>query len=133
MQQQVKREGFVDPLVPLESAEVVELPAEAPKSPWPITVKLSHKPIIGNRREQLTELTFREPTAADIIRCGNPVWISSTTQEIFFDERKMTTMMAQLSGVLLPLLDALHPNDWNSCAYRLRPFFLPAAEAFWGS
>jgi hypothetical protein len=99
------------------------------KTEWPIVVKLRHKSIHGNKREQLDELTFREPTGADIIRFGNPVWIN-TAGEIMFDERKMTAMMAQLSGVLYPLLEAMHPQDWNSCAYRLRRFFLPDPEAW---
>lgn len=105
-------------------------PDEPPPLPeWPITVKLRHRSILGNRREQLDALTFREPRGSDIVRIGNPVWITSSG-EIMFDERKMTQMMAQLSGVLVPLLDALHPQDWNSCAYRLRRFFLPDPEAW---
>jgi hypothetical protein len=99
------------------------------KTEWPIVVKLRHKSIHGNKREQLEQLTFREPTGADILRVGNPVWIN-TVGEIMFDERKMTGMMAQLSGVLYPLLEAMHPQDWNSCAYRLRRFFLPDPEAW---
>jgi hypothetical protein len=108
----------IEPPTPLE-----------PKAEWPIVVKLRHKSIFGNKREQLEELSFREPTGADIIRLGNPVWIN-TSGEIMFDERKMTMMMAQLSGVLYPLLEAMHPQDWNSCAYRLRRFFLPDPEAW---
>jgi hypothetical protein len=99
------------------------------KQDWPIVVKLRHKSIFGNKREQVDQLSFREPTGADIIRHGNPVWIN-TAGEIMFDERKMTMMMAQLSGVLYPLLEAMHPQDWNSCAYRLRRFFLPDPEAW---
>jgi hypothetical protein len=105
-------------------------PTEPPPPPeWPIVVKLRHKSINGNKREVLEELTFREPTGADIVRIGNPVFITSTG-EIMFDERKMTAMMAQLSGVFPPLLDFMHPQDWNSCAYRLRRFFLPDPEAW---
>jgi hypothetical protein len=100
-----------------------------PKTEWPIVVKLRHKSIHGNKRELLDQLSFREPTGADIIRFGNPVWIN-TAGEIMFDERKMTAMMAQLSGVLAPLLEFMHPQDWNSCAYRLRRFFLPDPEAW---
>lgn len=104
-------------------------PEERPEDEWPIVVKLRHRAIYGNKREELTQLTFREPTGGDIIRLGNPVWINAAG-EIMFDERKMTAMMAQLSGVLVPLLDKLHPQDWNSCAYRLRRFFLPDPEAW---
>jgi hypothetical protein len=104
-------------------------PPESPASEWPIVVKLRHKSITGNKREQIDELIFREPTGSDIVRIGNPVYITATG-EIMFDERKMTAMMAQLSGVFPPLLDFLHPQDWNSCAYRLRRFFLPDPEAW---
>ena len=37
----------------------------------------------------------------------------------------MTLMMAALSGILPPFLERMDPRDWNSCAYRLRGFFLP--------
>jgi hypothetical protein len=140
------REGFVavedDALLrpPERQTRPQQQPAAAPEPPeppeplefkteWPIVVKLRHKTIPGNKREQLEQLTFREPTGADILRVGNPVWIN-TAGEIMFDERKMTAMMAQLSGVLYPLLEAMHPQDWNSCAYRLRRFFLPDPEAW---
>jgi hypothetical protein len=95
---------------------------------WPLHVKLKHRQILGNKRELLSEIVFREPTAADIIQCGNPVFMTDAGAR--FDERKMTMMMAQLSGVIRPLLDSMHPRDWNSCAYRLFPFFLPDWTSF---
>jgi hypothetical protein len=101
-----------------EPVEMRTLPLE-----WPITVRL-RRPILGNNREELQELTFREPTGRDIVRYGNPVRIDSSG-EIQVDEKKMLAMMAQLSGVLPPMLEAMSPVDWNSCAYRLRIFFLP--------
>jgi hypothetical protein len=33
--------------------------------------------------------------------------------------------MANLSGLLEPQLQKMDPRDYNSCAYRLRSFFLP--------
>jgi hypothetical protein len=143
------REGFVDPqakpaaqaapaalpapaappVVDMTGAPVQQAAPAAPVSEWPITIKLRKRPITGNRGEVLNELTFREPTARDIMNCGNPVWITATG-EVQFDERKMTAVMAHLSGVLQPLLDSMHPTDWNSCAYRLRRFFLPDPEAW---
>ena len=123
------REGFVT-----EETTPLEKPAGPTEEPildfkdwvWkcPFTVKLLHKPIIGNSGETLTELTFREPTGGDIIRHGNPVRFNAEgVPEI--DEKKMTNMMGQLSGVLAPLLNAMHPVDWNSCAQRLQFFFVP--------
>ena len=138
------REGFVDasPVIIGAQAEVETVsigrpasptptpapppPREEPPAPsetWPVTVRL-RRPIIGNKNEQITHLTFREPTGRDINNCGNPVRIDSAG-EIQVDEKKMTAMIGQLSGVLAPLLNSLHPVDWNSCSYRLRPFFLP--------
>lgn len=91
---------------------------------WPMTVKLLYRPIEGNNKEILTQLTFREPTGGDINRCGNPCRVNQDG-DVIMDEKKMTLIMANLSGVLLPLLDRMDPRDWNSCAYRLRRFFLP--------
>jgi hypothetical protein len=45
--------------------------------------------------------------------------------EIIIEERKMTYIMGALCGILPPLLEQMDPRDWNSCAYRLRKFFLP--------
>jgi hypothetical protein len=45
--------------------------------------------------------------------------------EIIIEERKMTYIMGALCGILPPLLEAMDPRDWNSCALRLRKFFLP--------
>lgn len=139
MDQQVRRrEGFVkdDPRAKPEPAgepEAVPAPdagaAPQPVDVWPIKVKLLHRKIMGNKNETLDELSFREPTGGDINRVGNPVRIDSVG-EIVIEERKMTLMMATLSGVLSPLLDQMDPRDWNSCAYRLRRFFLPDPEAW---
>jgi hypothetical protein len=124
------REGFViDAATPLDekpAAPAADDPIDFKDWVWrcPFTVKLLHKPIIGNSGETLNELTFREPTGGDIIRHGNPVRFNAEgVPEI--DERKMTNMMGQLSGVLAPLLNAMHPVDWNSCAQRLQFFFVP--------
>jgi hypothetical protein len=109
--------------------EPTEAPAEAPAETWPITVKLKHKPTRNNKNEPIHELTFREPTGGDINRYGNPVRINQDG-DLVFDERKMSMMISSLSGVLLPFVEALDPRDWNSCAYRLRSFFLPDPSAW---
>ena len=96
---------------------------------WPIKVKLIRKAIIGIDRHELRELSFREPTGGDINRFGNPVRIDGNG-DIVVDERKMTAMMAALSGLIPAVLDRMDPRDWNSCAYRLRGFFLPEPEAW---
>lgn len=132
----VAREGFqhAEPVAP----QPVTAPATAPPPPpleearetWPIKVKLVHKPIRDQDNRELKELSFREPTAGDINRCGNPVRLTDD-YDALIDERKMTLIMANLSGVLSPMLDKMDPRDWNSCAYRLRTFFLPEPALAW--
>jgi hypothetical protein len=115
-----------EPPAPVEAAQA---PPPKPVDQFPITVKLLYRPIRGNNQEELTSLTFREPTGGDINRCGNPCRVNSDG-DVIIDEKKMTLIMANLSGVLLPLLDRMDPRDWNSCAYRLRNFFLPDLAAW---
>jgi hypothetical protein len=127
------REGFQ------QDAEPVEPPPPVPPAPpedgeprdvWPVKVKLVHKSIFDQNGRELKELSFREPTAGDINRYGNPVRLTSDF-DAAIDERKMTLMIAALSGVLSPMLDKMDPRDWNSCAYRLRTFFLPEPALAW--
>ena len=134
----VAKEGFqrADPVAP-QAAPASE-PASAPPAPkveeyketWPIKVKLIHKPIRDQNDRELKELSFREPTAGDINRYGNPVRLTDDYDAVI-DERKMTLIMANLSGVLSPMLDKMDPRDWNSCADRLRTFFLPEPALAW--
>ena len=88
-----------------------------------------HREVRNNRNEMVKELAFREPTGGDINRYGNPVMINQEGNVVILD-RKMLTMMAVLSGVLQPFLEAMDPRDYNSCAYRLRNFFLPDPAAW---
>jgi hypothetical protein len=138
------REGFVvDDSTPLELKDVTpkapepQIEPEAPSPEevpeWPMVIKLLHKPLQKSRTETLDELTFREPTAMDIIRCGgNPCRIEITEitggkvlYNPVIDDKKMIVLMANLSGLLEPQLQKMDPRDYNSCAYRLRSFFLP--------
>jgi hypothetical protein len=99
---------------------------------WPMTIKLLHRPILRGR-EEIKELTFREPSAMDIIRCGgNPCRMEivdlPSGQVAFYpiiDDGKMMRLMANLAGMLEPQLQKMDPRDYNSCAHRLRRFFLP--------
>ena len=134
MNQQVKREGFVSDAAAAEPPIVDVSPQDAQEearkqaAEWPVKVKLLHK-AINNGREQVNELTFREPTGGDINRYGNPVRIDQYG-EVIIDERKMMTMIAVLSGILQPFIEGMDTRDWNSCAYRLRRFFLPDLSAW---
>ena len=96
---------------------------------WPITVQLLYRPIRNDKGEEINSLTFREPRASEINKIGNPtrmLWDG----EIIIEERKMTYIMGALCGVLPPLLEAMDPRDWNSCAMRLRKFFIPDLRAW---
>lgn len=96
---------------------------------WPITVQLLYRSIKNDRGETVNALIFREPRAAEINRIGNPtrmLWDG----EVIIEERKMTYIMGALCGILPPLLEAMDPRDWNSCALRLRKFFLPDLRAW---
>lgn len=141
-----QREGFVEDDPVDESApstgNVKTIDAEPPEPAldldldvpeWPMTIKLNHKPIQKNRNEILNELTFREPSAMDIIRAGgNPCRIEITEisggQVIYnpiIDDVKMMRLMANLTGLLEPQIQKMDPRDYASCAHRLRKYFLP--------
>jgi hypothetical protein len=135
-----KREGFVDPSRapapsmgngPVIDHQPSPVPQEVvpPPETWPVRVKLLHKPVRNNQGELVHELVFREPTGGDINRYGNPCRIN-VEGEVVIDEQKMMRVIAALSGILPPFLDAMDPRDWNSCAYRLRSFFLPEMAAW---
>ncbi len=136
MNKQNAKEGFVKNAEPVpEVIEPVEpdygppVTEEPPPDAWPVTVRLMHKAVRDNKGNMLKELTFREPTGGDINRHGNPCHVDQYGDVIILD-RKMITMMAVLSGVLQPFLENMDPRDYNSCAYRLRGFFIPNPEAW---
>src|SRR6516164_6763075 len=154
MDDQVRREGFQPPGGAFQSSQpqqaripenggggqpVIDVTPEPPRmeeqapakpvETWPIKVRLLHKPIRNNQNELIQELVFREPSGRDINRCGNPCRIN-LDGDVIIEEQKMTLIMANLSGVLSPNLDTMDPRDWNSCAYRLRNFFLPEVAAW---
>ena len=136
-----KREGFVSTGEPLDEPEISAGPVienEPPPAPdpepyketWPVKVKLLHRPIRGPKGVELVkEISFREPSGGDINRYGNPCMVDQAGDVIIID-RKMTVMMAALSGILQPFIETMDPRDWNSCAYRLRGFFIPDPAAW---
>jgi hypothetical protein len=140
MNKQNKREGFVNNAEPIDEAPtgplieneppVVPVPPDPEeKETWPVKVKLLHKKVRNMKGEMVSELSFREPTGGDINRYGNPCQVDQYGDVIILD-RKMITMMAVLSGILQPFLEAMDPRDYNSCAYRLRGFFIPDPAAW---
>lgn len=140
MNKQNRREGFVSNTEPLDEKPtgqvidneppVVPVPDPEPeKETWPVKVRLMHKPVRNGKGEMVKELSFREPTGGDINRYGNPCMVDQNGNVVILD-RKMTTMIAVLSGILQPFIEAMDPRDWNSCAYRLRGFFIPDPAAW---
>jgi hypothetical protein len=96
---------------------------------WPVKVKLLYRAIRDNKNVEIKEISFREPTAGDINRHGNPVRIGPEGEAII-DDQRMMQVMASLSGILSPLLERMDPRDYASCAYRLRRFFCPDPAAW---
>lgn len=102
---------------------------EQPKAngaPSPLVFKL-RKAVIANG-DEVTELTFREPTAADIERVGNPVnldFFQGDTPKATFDAKAMTNMMSLLAAVPPSAIRGMHPRDWNTIAWSIAPFFMP--------
>jgi Phage tail assembly chaperone proteins, E, or 41 or 14 len=126
------REGFIEetPALPAPEPEVETVTPPSPaQETWPIVVKLLHKPVRNAKNVPVHELSFREPTGGDINRYGNPVRFDGTGA-LVIDERKMTAMISALANILPPFLETMDPRDWNSCAYRLRGFFIPDPAAW---
>jgi Phage tail assembly chaperone proteins, E, or 41 or 14 len=113
----------------MEDPPVQDGGAEPLAEKWPIIVKLIHKKIANQEGELLDRLSFRQPRGGDINRYGNPCRVNQEG-DVVIDERKMHYIMAALSGILPPMLEQMDPRDWNSCAYRLRDFFLPDLRAW---
>jgi len=147
-----QREGFIDerpekptirtidatpqpeakPTRSMPPPEIEPSPAEQPpmsEDHWPLKVPLLSKPIYNDKGQKVTELTLREPRAGDINRYGNPVRINQDG-DVVWDERKMSYMIAALSGILEPFIEDMHPRDWNTVAMKLRNFFLPDPRAW---
>ena len=120
-----KKRGPVPPTIEPSPAEQPPLAQEE----WPIKVRLLYKPIRDNTGDKVREVTMREPKAGDINRYGNPVRVNQEG-DVVIDERKMTFMIAALTEILPPFIEEMDPRDWNSCAYRLRRFFLPDPAAW---
>ncbi|MBR0864317.1 phage tail assembly protein [Bradyrhizobium diazoefficiens] len=83
----------------------------------PLTFKL-RKPVDAHG-EKISEITFREPTGADIEAAGLPVNIDFAFDppRIEFDARKMSAMMSVLAAVPPSTIRALAPKDWLSPSF----------------
>jgi hypothetical protein len=78
--------------------------------------------------DEVRELKFREPTAADIEVCGLPVAIDFYTGEqpkMTFETKSMFAMMSRLANVPPSTIKQMHAKDWGVAAVVLaRRFFI---------
>src|SRR5262245_1556974 len=95
----------------------------------PFSFKLS-KPIQAHGQE-ISILRWREPTAGDIERAGNPIIVDLFGEQprLTFDERKMSGMMSVLAQVPPSSVKQLSASDWNTIAWKMVRFFMPALGA----
>lgn len=105
---------------------------DAPKPAGSVTVSLV-EPVPANG-EMVSELTFRRPTAGDIIQTGgNPVLIDMNALEpastIRFDAKLMGEMLSRLAGVPPSSIARMDPNDFTAACWRVSDFFLPVQRA----
>lgn len=93
------------------------------------TVRHALRKAVPAHGEDVRELTFRPPTGADIMKCGNPVTFDPFVEpaRVGFDDAKMAAMMATLAAVPPSAIGKLDPRDFVSIAWKLSGFFLPAA------
>lgn len=118
-------EDIVDQEQKVEDKKVEDSKGVQIKKSGPITIKLK-SPIKANG-EEVSELTFREPTAADIELNGNPVNLDWTggTPKPYFDARVMSQMMSVLAAVPPSSVRMMNTKDWNTVAWSLANFFMP--------
>jgi len=84
------------------------------------------RPVVAHG-EEIKELRLREPTADDIDRIGNPVLIGiyEDNPKVHFDNKVMTSMIANLASVPPSSVKKIHTKDWNNAAWALMGFFTP--------
>jgi hypothetical protein len=87
------------------------------------------KPVMAHG-DEVSELTFREPTAADIEICGSPVTYNAVAEEgqkrTQLDHKAMFAMMSRLATVPPSTIRQMNSIDWeyaaNVLAYRFFTF-----------
>jgi hypothetical protein len=79
--------------------------------------------------EEVRILKFREPTGADIERCGLPVrfiyMMETGSIEVQTDGKAMTQMMSLLAAVPPSTIKMLTAQDWVTSSWVLQRFFQP--------
>lgn len=88
------------------------------------------KPIPNMEGALINEISFREPTAGDILRHGNPVRYDPRFDppKIEFNEKSAFDMMYALSGVPVACLSRMAPNDAVTAMWAIARFFIPGLQ-----
>src|SRR5512139_3975659 len=85
-----------------------------PNGEWPKVLKL-RKPVIANG-EEVKELSFREPTVDDLLRCGDPARVDyfAGTPKIVYNDEAVASMMSTLAAVPPSTIKKLDLKDWKN-------------------
>jgi len=85
------------------------------------------KPISAHGDDNVKTLTFREPTARDILLIGNPVIFNMfvTPPTITHDPALMQAMLSRLGNVPPSSIEQLGTRDLIDCYWGITRFFIP--------
>lgn len=90
-----------------------------------ITVPLSKE--IEAHGEKVKHLHFREPTGADIAKCGYPVKFTDDGDFTFL-AKPMSALISELGDVPPHSVASLSAADWQNCAGRVAGFFMGSGK-----
>src|SRR5262245_22341144 len=96
-------------------ADEEQKPSEIkPNGEWPKVLKL-RKSVQANG-ELVNELSFREPTVDDVMRCGDPARLDyfSGEPKIIYNDAAMAAMMSTLAAVPPSTIKNLSLKDWKN-------------------
>jgi hypothetical protein len=110
-----------------EENKTAEIPSANGVATNEVVIRLG-KPLIAHG-DEITELRFREPTAADIEACGSPVTIDFLNQsepKMIYETKAMFAMMSRLAAVPPSTIKSMRTKDWEYAALALaHRFFIP--------
>jgi hypothetical protein len=87
---------------------------------------LTLKKPIKAHNEEVTVLTFREPTTEDIMKCGYPTFLKSDGgkgMQIGVDAAVTGALICELCGIPMSSVKSLHYTDFNKAGAIVADFF----------
>jgi hypothetical protein len=92
----------------------------------PAFVQELEKPIQAHG-ETVKTLTFREPTARDLLQIGNPVIFNmfATPPIVTHEMTTMTAMLSRLGNVPPSSIEQMTTRDLIDCSWGITRFFVP--------